>query len=96
MSTLLSDKWVKTRKQHRCFGCAKEYPKGSCMLRVSLADDETVWSYYICKVCQEYVARYAIDLEICTCGDILDSDPDGWEELRQEILKEEEKKSNEE
>ena len=59
------------------------------MLRVSQADDGSVWSYYMCKVCQEYVERYIKeDFDTCTCGDIFSSDPEGWEELRQEMLRE--------
>ena len=96
MSTLISEKRVKTRKPHRCFGCAKEYPKGSWMCRFSVADCGTVWASYKCEVCEEYEVRFLSDGDFYGYGDFYDNDPEGWEEVRQEILKEKEKKSDEE
>ena len=89
MDTLISEKWVKTRKSHKCFGCANEYPKGFYMYRSSVVDCSTVCVFYLCEVCQEYEARYVDCYDYYGYGDLYKEDPISWEELRQEMLKEE-------
>ena len=88
MSTLISEKWVKTRKPHKCFGCAKEYPKGSYMSRSSVTDCGTVWESYLCEVCQEYAAQNIDRYDSYGYGELYGNDPEGWEEVRETMLKE--------
>jgi len=53
MSVCLQDKTVKTRKPHRCFGCAKIYPAGWLMRFNTSVGEDGFCSTYFCSVCQE-------------------------------------------
>lgn len=55
MAEIIAHKYVKTRKPHHCFGCAREFPKGSILNREAVADGETVFTAYICPDCEDYL-----------------------------------------
>ena len=47
----LTQKFVKTRKPHICFGCGRRYPAGTMMEFVAIADGGTVNNSYLCETC---------------------------------------------
>lgn len=55
MSEVIAHKYVKTRKPHKCFGCAREFSKGSILKREAVADDRTVFTAYMCPSCEDYL-----------------------------------------
>lgn len=55
MSEIIAHKYVKTRKPHKCFGCAREFPKGSILKREAVAEDGTVFTAYMCPDCEDYL-----------------------------------------
>lgn len=55
MAEIIAHKYVKTRKPHNCFGCAREFPKGSILNREAIADGGTVYTCYICPDCEDYL-----------------------------------------
>lgn len=44
-------RFVTTRKKHRCFGCAREFPEGSKMERSCLINDGMMSTCYLCETC---------------------------------------------
>lgn len=54
MPEIIAHKYVKTRKPHNCFGCAREFPKGSILKRETVKDDE-IFTAYICPDCEDYL-----------------------------------------
>ena len=86
MSQILTWKEVNTRKAHRCFGCAKEYPEKSKMIYSSYADGGTVQSNYWCPVCVEYMHRYFESGDEIGYSDIYSNDREGWEKLKAELI----------
>lgn len=52
----LSNKNVKTRKAHTCWGCAREFPKGTLMQRI-VKDEYGLCAYYWCRTCQEVIRQ---------------------------------------
>ena len=57
MSDVLTDKVVKTRKPHICFGCGRQFPKDTEMLYQTVADGGTVNTFYICGTCREVMSH---------------------------------------
>lgn len=55
MSSIIAHKYVKTRKPHHCFGCAREFPKGSILNREAVEDGGTVFTAYMCPECEDYL-----------------------------------------
>lgn len=76
---------AKTRKPHRCFGCAKEYPAGSDMINAAYADGGTVDSCYWCNTCREYMKRHFRYGDETCYGEIYASDPEEWNKLNLEL-----------
>jgi hypothetical protein len=54
MSTLLSSKLVKTKREHICFGCGRKFDKDTNMIRSSFADNGTAFTTYLCQSCEKY------------------------------------------
>lgn len=52
MPEVIGQKTVKTRKDHVCFGCGRNFPKGTLMER-SCVVDNGLWTCYLCKSCQK-------------------------------------------
>jgi len=83
MSTILHWNQVKTRKPHRCFGCAKTYPEKTEMIHSAYADGGQAYSCYWCKTCVEYTyENFAMGDEVCQEGEIFENDPEGWALIR--------------
>ena len=58
---LLKEKVVKTRAQHRCFGCNKLFKKGSRLWSWTNAAYGEIYSGYTCLRCLDYLRRLNID-----------------------------------
>lgn len=67
---------VKTRKDHVCFGCGRNFPKGTQMERSFVVDDRP-WTCYLCPTCQEISASMKY------------GDEYGFGELREDALRKE-------
>ena len=50
----LSQRFVKIRKPHKCWGCTVEFPAGSRMEAVVSVDD-VIFCTYWCQQCHDYV-----------------------------------------
>ena len=87
MSHHISTKTVKTRKEHYCFGCQRDFPAGTEMSRTTCVDMGRIFSTYECDVCQEVVMgwddsdRYDGYCE----GDVRYGCEETWEACRKEI-----------
>lgn len=57
---IVSDKTVKTKKPHRCWGCTKEYPKASIM-RVVVCKNDSISRAYWCEKCTERINKMTND-----------------------------------
>ena len=49
----LTSKIVKTRKPHKCWGCAKEYPAGTKMKYCESVDQGEFTNTYWCDSCEK-------------------------------------------
>ena len=76
MSKAIRSKIVKTRKPHRCFGCARLFEAGTEMLKEEVVDDG-MWTCYLCNTC----ASISNELEPW--------DEFGYSDLREEALERE-------
>lgn len=81
MSTIFNQKNVLTRKSHVCFGCGREFPKGTIMSKEDIADAGTVWVCYLCKTCQSI------------CSEMRYDDEFGYGDLREAALERESKQN---
>jgi hypothetical protein len=52
MGELITQKVVKTRKSHKCWGCAKEFPIGSTLLTLVEKDNGLINKSYWCSSCR--------------------------------------------
>ncbi len=55
MNNFIQSKKVETRKEHRCLGCERDYPKGSQMEIVSGMFEGDFFRYYLCKPCDRFI-----------------------------------------
>lgn len=55
MSGFTSSKKVKTRKEHICYGCERNYPKGSTMEYYSGLWEDHFFRHYVCKSCENLI-----------------------------------------
>lgn len=83
--TCIDSKKVVTRKPHKCWGCCREFPKGSELLRVTGTDGGEIASVYWCKVCDAIFQEFGIGDTGVTEGEIRDGDPESWEADRKRI-----------
>ena len=70
MSYIISYKEIITRKEHKCFGCARKFPRNTKMLRETVKDD-IIFTTYFCQTCQEVM--YEISGEEFCEGDLYES-----------------------
>lgn len=82
---VLQDKVVKTKKEHRCSGCARKFPKGTALKCVKVADEGRIYTDYWCPVCMEYWKRYMNSDDQIGYGDLKSEDNEGWESVRKEV-----------
>lgn len=52
----LSNKVVKTRKDHVCIGCGNKYPVGTMMNKNVSVDDGNLSSTHMCLICEEFMS----------------------------------------
>lgn len=67
MSYIITQKEVITRKEQKCFGCARTFPRSTKMLREAVKDD-IIFTAYLCPTCQKIVHDRSGD-EFCE-GDL--------------------------
>ena len=77
---VLSSKTVKVRKPRVCFGCSRQFPIGTEMLRDCVAEGNTVFSMYLCDDCQEITSE--MNGEEFGLGDLADSLNEKEEDLK--------------
>lgn len=53
---IIGRKYVITRKPHRCFGCAREFPKGTKMEKSCVIDD-IIRTDYLCMTCVDISSK---------------------------------------
>lgn len=83
---IVSDKTVKTRKEHKCWGCGRSFPKGSELRRLVEADGGEIKSTYWCYVCTEAWNEWMHPCDDgIMFGDFKVGYPVEWEELRAKI-----------
>lgn len=82
---IVSDKIVKTRKEHQCSGCARILPKQTKMQVVNHSDGGKLSTSYWCKTCQSYWDKYMDGDDEISIGDLKNEDSEGWEEIRKTI-----------
>ena len=76
---VLGRKIVLTRKPHVCFGCGREFSKGTKMERSCVVDCRTARTDYLCITCVDITSRMRWGDEF------------GFSELREEALERERK-----
>ena len=55
MIEVIGRRTVRTRKDHVCFGCGRNFPKGTSM-ECSFVVDDRPWTCYLCATCQKISA----------------------------------------
>ena len=83
--SIISYKMVKTRKEHRCVGCARKMPKGSNMQSVTSSNDGKILRDYWCNTCQTYWNKYMRYEDEVGYGELKSEDYEGWEEIRKKV-----------
>ena len=77
---------VKTRKDHRCWGCRELIAKGGRAFRVSTADAGTVNTVYWCRACKRVLDEHGREIdpwdEGFMYGEIADDFPETLAEAR--------------
>ena len=58
MCEQIAAKQVKTRKEHRCFGCLTKFPAGTSMSAETNVGDGHIYTIYICDGCKEFMSKY--------------------------------------
>lgn len=81
----IRDEVVLTRKEHRCWGCAIKYPKGTIMKVCVGTENGKMESVYWCKTCQEYCTRYMQPDDEFGIGELRSEDREAWEALKKEL-----------
>lgn len=82
----ISQVMVKTRKEHRCWGCGRTFPKGTKLERLTNVDGGEITTTYWCDTCRQYWTLFLNhDDEGINMGDLRAEDPKEWERLRREI-----------
>ena len=72
MSEVFKYHWVKTRKPHNCFGCGREFPKGTIMERQVLSTDNNILTIHLCKTCEYLISKDLPDGGEYTYGSFLE------------------------
>ena len=54
----VDEKYVKTRKAHKCFGCLRLLPMGTSMKYITNLSDDGFFSFYMCDICIEEVVAW--------------------------------------
>jgi len=84
--TTITDKIVKTRKTHRCWGCNRMFPAGAHMRSLTQADSsDGIITTHWCKACIEHGKTFDWPDEGIAEGGFLDYDAGEWEKTRQRV-----------
>lgn len=59
MSYIISHKEVTTRKEQKCFGCRRKFPRNTKMIREAVKDD-VIFTLYLCPTCQ-YISSHELE-----------------------------------
>lgn len=62
---VIGRKVVLTRKPHICFGCGREFPKGTKMERSCVVDSGEAWTCYLCQTCIDISKEMRYNDEFC-------------------------------
>ena len=81
---VISEKRVKTRKPHRCWGCGRLIQPGNYMDRTVSTRDGVIEATYWCLVCIEVMSRYQEQCHEIYFheGDFKDYYEDEWNEIQ--------------
>ena len=80
--SIISQKSVKTRKEHSCFGCGRKMEKGTQMEAITSTDGGSISTDYWCKVCQTYWETHMSDGDEIGFSELRGEDREGWERIR--------------
>ena len=72
MASGIHYKYVKTRKSHICFGCAREFLKCSILNREAVKDGGSVFTAYMCPSCEDYIQNELSPFDEFGFGDLRD------------------------
>ena len=78
---------VKTRKAHRCWGCARMFPAGTKMDTVTSTDCGKIFTGYWCDVCQHVWAEDYYTDDTVLCGEVRANDREAWEHAKAALEK---------
>jgi hypothetical protein len=76
---VIAQKIVKTRKEHRCWGCGTSYPAGTEMEHIVSVVEDTFGRAYYCKICVKVMEEHRKEIQYWDNGTI------GYRELKQEF-----------
>jgi hypothetical protein len=78
MVTILKSKTVKTKKVHRCSGCAKKIPIGASVDYVVAVDGGDICPSYWCATCEQILSElpYHDKIEGFNFGELKDMFPE--------------------
>lgn len=82
---ILENKIVTTRKEHRCYGCTRKFPKNSRLQVITSVDNGEVRRVYWCDTCRSYCLKYMESDDLIMYGELKGEDPEGWENVRTEV-----------
>lgn len=81
--TIVAQKTVTARKPRKCWGCAREFPKGSKFSRITTADGGSIYATYWCETCNQWWAEFGYgDDEGVEFGALRDDED--WVKLQKE------------
>jgi hypothetical protein len=84
--TTIADKIVKTGNAHRCWGCARMFPAGTTMRRLTEGDrNDGIITTHWCAACREHGKTFDWPDEGIAEGGFLDYDASEWEQTRQRV-----------
>lgn len=91
---MIWSKRVTTRKPHKCWGCAREFPAGSSIRYNTRIVGDCWFSWYWCDVCDSLWRELAWDGYDggCDFGEMCHGDREGWEAARVEVEAEQREK----
>ena len=75
MTEFVKSKWVHTAKPTICFGCLREFPKGTLMESQTMRDKDGLWSLHLCPTCEMLVDEFVAEDENYESGRFKDIAP---------------------
>ena len=84
MREVLEQKIVKTRKDHKCWGCGELFLKGSKLEVLVAVEDSGIVRTYWCPTCREYWCRFMDNDDGINMGDLKSNDPEEWNKIHKQ------------